>query len=143
MANITQINVRIFTVKIEDAGTKDPVYLGLGGREFRLSSPENPNLSSGDFTFHFGSDHNVRNPELNDPRKPILTTEDLDKYPVYIAKPGNLSDEDDDAWLLERVDIIINPGPNQQLLSRLAGVGGSEGSIWLRNESGHVLYIKA
>jgi hypothetical protein len=139
MANITQINVRIFTVQGEDTGTEDQVYLGLGGREFRLESSSNSDMNSPDFTFHLGVDSNVENPNLNDPRAPGLTTDDLEKYPIYIAKPGNLSNDGDDAWLLGRVDITVNPGPGQKFFSRLAGNGGS---IWLRNESGHILYIK-
>ena len=84
-------------------------------------------------------DSNVGNSTLNDPRVPVITTDDLEKYPIYIAKPGNLSNDEDDAWLLGRVDITVNPGPGQKFFSRLAGDGGR---IWLRNESGHILYIK-
>ena len=42
MTNVTQINVRVFTVSGDDTGTSDPVYLGLGGREFRLVEPREP-----------------------------------------------------------------------------------------------------
>jgi hypothetical protein len=88
MPNITQIDVRIFTVPSgteSETGTENPVYLGLGGREFRLSSPANPKLKLPDFTFHFGTGHNVDNPALNDPTKPTLITESVKRWQAIIA----------------------------------------------------------
>ena len=99
-------------------------------------------MNSPDFMFHLGSDSNVHNGELNDPTRPTITTEDVSSYPIYISKPGNLSNDGDDAWHVERVDVIVNPGPGQMVFSRLAGASGARGNIWLRNESGHILHLK-
>jgi hypothetical protein len=41
MVEITRINVIVKTGNVNGAGTDGRVYLGIGGREFRLDQPGN------------------------------------------------------------------------------------------------------
>ena len=88
MPNISQIRGFIHTAEDDGSGTDSDVYLGIGGREFYL------NTSSDDFET-FQRDHFLLNGQqgsapllslgfANDPKRPPLHTDFLDKFPVYI-----------------------------------------------------------
>ena len=103
MAQVTGIVCSIFTQGVENADTEGSVFLGLGGREFRLDSklddfergmhtiyilglaPTEPNLLPGQVR--------VNNPNGNDPAQDFLVdTDSLDALPKYIRQEG------DDHW---------------------------------------------
>lgn len=87
-------------------GTDGKVYLGLGGREFRLNSGVDDFIAnSAPTTFVFGLGSTVNNSPDNDPRSPFpLTTENVDKYPIYIRfEPSS----DTDIWTLASVTVSI------------------------------------
>src|SRR6185436_1829906 len=103
MTNITKIEVVIDT---GSDGTNGRVYLGVGGREFRLDNSGNDfaaNTSAQTFILGYGA--SILNAVDNDPRSPYpLVTEILDKYPKYIRfEPEN----DDDIWNLAFVKVSI------------------------------------
>jgi len=135
-SEITQIKVTIWTATGTNTGTSDNVFLGLGGREFRLKT-EKTNFQSGqEDVFVLGIDSNVLNPDWNDPKKPKLTTEDIEAFPVYIRKAGTLKNNDDDAWKVERVDVDVTYF--EYAFQRLKG----SDDIWLSNTAGLVLFLK-
>jgi hypothetical protein len=96
VSQITGILCQVITSNVDNAGTDGSVFLGLGGREFRLDSKEDDYergswreyvmgeggwSSSGDFP----PLTSVQNPQWNDPRKDFpLDTVNLTKSPVYI-----------------------------------------------------------
>jgi len=88
MPNISQIRVFIHTAEDDGSGTDSDVYLGIGGREFFLDTTRD------DFET-FQKDHLIINGQggsapllnvgsANDPKRPPLHTDFLDKFPVYI-----------------------------------------------------------
>jgi hypothetical protein len=140
MANINKIEVICWTKLVNGAGTDDHVYLGLGGREFDLDTPEDDFREGQEQTFVLGLGSNIKaaHREKNDPRNPQLVTEDLDLFPVYIRKAGSRSGTDDDAWYVERVDVIVNPGEGETFYQGLKG----RKALWLGNEMGLQFFLK-
>ncbi|HXF05574.1 MAG TPA: PLAT/LH2 domain-containing protein [Blastocatellia bacterium] len=138
---ITTIQVRIVTGNRPAAGTDDPVFLGLGGREFRI---QDQNLAFNDFasgsehTYTFGAASSVSPATLNDPRDPQLTTDDLFAFPVYIRKNEDTASQSVSSWNVEEVTVTVNPGRNQIVYSALEGPA----NIWLTNDAGLILYLK-
>ena len=141
MAHIRSIEVRVWTKGTSWADTDDNMYLGLGGREFRLDTSRDDFEKGDDFIFRLGDGHNVLKSKKNDPRDPQLDTAgDLAVFPVYIRKAGTRRGRADDAWHVERVDVTVNSGANEIVFSRLGGRTG--GALWLSNESGLMFNLK-
>jgi hypothetical protein len=142
-APLTRINVRLVTSTRPGAGTTGGVYVGLCGREFGVNHGDLDFTSGHDFTYVFGDGANVFNPADNDPRNPPLDTADLPRFPRYIRwiPPSN---QPDDPWDLETVEIVLNPGQASQVrlprpgADRLAGAN----HLWLGGVSGTVLYLR-
>jgi hypothetical protein len=85
LADITKIVAHVRTADLPRAGNYGWVYLGIAGREFLLNAAGPAGTERGDsWTFVLGEDSNVENASHNDPRKPQLDTDDLDRYPTYI-----------------------------------------------------------
>jgi Subtilase family len=131
---IKQIQVTITTGDVNAAGTNGKVFLGMGGREFRLDKPGNQ-FERGDVdNFVIGDGSNVEYPNKNDlpmpdgtKDSPHMTYVDVLKFPKYIRfEPKN----DPDNWNIDQVSVITIPetdtysGPNPQ------------GNIWLEKRSG-------
>ncbi|MER6046321.1 hypothetical protein K2224_17680 [Streptomyces sp. BHT-5-2] len=141
MADITKISAQITTADVRAAGTDGWVYLGIAGREFVLSSGGDDFETGSEFTYILGDDSNVAEAEVNDPRRPELDTDDLDRYPAYIRlEPEGTTPE----WCLERVTVTVNPDsavPHRFDNPRLVGPG-EERRIWLSQQGGKQLYLK-
>lgn len=95
MAAITGILAQIITGDIDNAGTDGRVYLGLGGREFRMDSKEDDYERGSWREYIMGAGPlepnlpppqiRVEWPEFNDPRKLfVLDTAHLADTPVYL-----------------------------------------------------------
>lgn len=97
---------RIKRIKVEITtgtnGTDGHVYLGIGGREFRLDNP-----SHNDFEptrtdiFNLGKKNNVKNPIENDPRTPALNIRQIMSFPCYIRLDSK------DGWNLNTIKVEI------------------------------------
>lgn len=110
MARISGIVCQIITGNVAGAGTDGRVYLGLGGREFRLDS------LADDYEKHSwreyvlgaapeGAQHSpprtpVRNADRNDPRRGLpLDSDNLSRVPAYLRfEPQGGSDDWDLAF---------------------------------------------
>jgi hypothetical protein len=142
-APVTRINVRVVTSTRPGAGTLGGVYVGLCGREFLLAHGDLDFTSGHDFTYVFGNQANVINPAENDPRNPQLDTADLPRFPRYIRwiPPSN---QPDDSWDLETVQIVLNPGQASQVRLPSTGADPLAGAnhLWLGGGSGTVLYLR-
>jgi hypothetical protein len=104
MPDIKSFSATIQTANVENAGTDGDVYLGICGREFYLDSSADDFERGSNRTYKFGDGANILNKDLNDPRKPQLRSEDLNKFPVYIRfEPSGESPD----WNLTFVNVEI------------------------------------
>jgi hypothetical protein len=134
MSKINTITVRASTGNREHAGTDGRVYLGIGGREFRLATTSNEFRTNSTDTFILGDAYNVENPGRNDPREPEIMTEDLNKFPVYIRfEPCG----DHPDWNIEELTVTVEPGS-----IRYRALEGSGQNLWLGERYGKFCYLK-
>ncbi|MFI2238656.1 hypothetical protein [Streptomyces chrestomyceticus] len=141
MPDITRIDVRLLTANAEGAGTHGWVFLDIAGREFHIDSTRNDFEAGDDYTYTFGTDANVLEPTRNDPRYPLLTTDDLDRYPVRLRFEPN---DNNDDWALDRVVVHVNP--NSDSAARfdnpvLIGTGENK-RIWLGRRFGKAVRLR-
>ena len=140
MSQVTGILCQVITGNVDGAGTDGNVYLGLGGREFRLDSAQD-DYERGSWREYVMGDGPwsgpvtpVRNPQWNDPRVGFpLDTANLTRSPVYIrfALGG------DDNWNLRWATALVyapqfvvgfTPPP-------------SFDNLWLGFDSGQVVFL--
>jgi len=146
MANITGILCQVITGNVSGAGTDGSVYLGLGGREFRMDStkddfergswreyimgagPLEPNLPPPQIR--------VNNPDKNDPREGFpLDTANLTRAPVYIRfEPEN----SDDNWNLKFAAALVY-AEGKFFAGYLVPLVFD--NLWLGTGSGKVVYL--
>jgi hypothetical protein len=155
MVAITKIEAHITTGNRDGAKTHGMVYLGIGGREFRLHSastdpadfdkgsvliyvmgePPPPNAvihtSSGDI--HVVP---VNHAAQNDPRADyVLESEFLDKFPVYIRLDPTV-----DNWNLEFAKATVHTPTGVVAEYRNLGNPGSN-NLWLGRDFGLYCYL--
>jgi hypothetical protein len=120
MAIVETIFVRLRTRDAPKAGTDASVYVGIGGREFRIDSRD-PDFDdferNDDRTYILGKEPNTLpspNPEyigrsfigMGDPDTPyVIKTENLPLFPVYVRVNVGSGSQ----WLLDFVEIRANP----------------------------------
>lgn len=136
---VRRIVVDIVTSYSSGAGTKGDVFLGLGGREFRLSVERASDFERGaEMSYQLGEDSNVRDPERNDPRigLPIRVT-DVVAHPVYVrmAPRGNSDD-----WHVEAVQVRVLHEDERRAM-RFSALDGPKESIWLGQQCGTMLHL--
>jgi hypothetical protein len=142
MTHIGQIKAEVRTGDVAGADTNGRVYLGIGGREFRLNKPGNQFERHTIDKFIIGAGGNIDNPNngnslpvLGDSNAPRIEFASLNQNPEYIRfEPQG----DEDKWNVEAVTVIAeeyNPGPtgNTRTFTDLPG------NIWLGNKFGLVL----
>lgn len=135
MPRIITINVSIITGQDSGASTDGLVYVGVCGREFCANSQADDFERGASRIYLFGEGANVLHTDLNDPRKQVLLTENVDKFPVYIRfQPRH----GDDRWQLARAQLWLNDEFIPQWDS--FGVLTREG-IWLSERSGLILHL--
>lgn len=157
MTHVDKIVVDVKTRDVANAGTDGEVYLGIGGREFRLDQPGDQ-FKRGD-TNHFiiGVGQNIENPDINglplDPgasgNSPELNDDIVtatNPFPVYIRlDPKN--DEDND-WNVQSVKVdavagvTTGTGPTRTFEFPKASGIHPEGTIWLGRKSGLTLFLE-
>ncbi|MGW1439868.1 hypothetical protein ACWD7M_32060 [Streptomyces griseus] len=142
MAPITRIDVYTKTSDVIAADTRSAVYLGIAGREFRLSTGNETDFGKNtETTFVLGTGSNVSDSQYVDPRYPQLDTDDLDRYPTYIRLQPEGSAP---AWCVERVQVTVNPeGKVKHLVDNPRLVDEGEGKRILLDASyGTTLHLK-
>jgi hypothetical protein len=128
----------------ESAAARGMVFLGLGGREFRLDIPDYDDFDQGDHTiYELGEGANVSTAERNDPRTGYqLTAELVAARPAYIRfePQGRMlaSLESRDDWHLAEVRVRVLVGQEEL---RFSALDGPQESIWLGLQSGLILYL--
>lgn len=142
MANVEKIWVRFKTGDKQGAGTDGDIYLGIGGREFMVDSSDDDFERDADRYYAIGKPSTILHYTVNDPRRPQITTEDVDAFPVYVRfAPKSRSD----SWNLDEVWVGVNDeGFNRLDFYRSVGSrdGVREEGFWLGVRSGLFLYLR-
>jgi hypothetical protein len=138
MSAVRRIELRVITGDRPDAGTDGTVFLGLGGREFRVDSSDtsvNDFERASDRTYIFGIGANVSRPTENDPRSPWqIDSQDIGRCPRYIR----LESGDGGDWNVAQVDVLISLADGGS--ATLQRLGGSA-HLWLGWKRGRYLYF--
>ena len=136
---IQKITVDITTTFAKGASTKGAVFLGLGGREFRLDIDDHDDFHEGDeVSYVFGVAANVLFPDRNDPRKGLpLSLGDATRHPVYIRLEPQAKQDD---WEVANVRVRVAALSGNVAFAALQG--GDE-RLWLGRESGTILHLRA
>lgn len=111
MATVTRLECHINTHDRPGSGTGGDVFLGIGGREFRLDTASD-DFGQGDMQFYIlGEDRNVKFPNENDPRfDSVVDTDTLARFPVYLRiEPEN----DGDHWRLRSAAVLVYQEPSE------------------------------
>jgi hypothetical protein len=137
MANLNSFHVHIKTSKRPNADTDGFVYVGICGREFRCEKPADDFERDSNAIYQFGAGANISNAANNDPRKPRLALEDVDRFPVYLRFEQDLTDLDGGEWNLETAVVHLNQSTSPQYESQL----GTDG-LWLGKSTGSYLYLR-
>jgi len=137
MAQIESIQVNIETGDESGGGTDGSIYVGVCGREFHLdtSADDFERGSSHEYVLGEGSD--VVNPAVNDPRKQVLLTEDVESFPIYVRFEPN---DGGDNWNLARAQMSFNDEffPRWETTTFVSSTDG----IWLGQRSGNVVHLR-
>ena len=157
MTHVDKIVVDVTTKNVSDAGTNGLVYLGIGGREFRLDKPGDQFKRGATDKFTIGIDSDVESSDINDlpldpgPNGKSPEIEDsvvtgTNMFPVYIRlDPKN--DEDND-WNIEKVKVDAvagfgtGTGATRTFVFPKPTGGHPEGTIWLGTSSGLTLFLE-
>jgi len=150
MTHVGKITATIKTGDLVNAPTDGRVYLGLGGREFRLNKPGDQFKRGATDTFIIGDGGNIDNPRnanelpffggtVNCPR---IEYSDLPKFPAYIRLEDD--EEDDKDWNVEGVSVIAewyDFNLPHSPPTATAYKSGLQGHIWLGGKFGKVLQL--
>jgi hypothetical protein len=136
MPQIETIHVQINTRDVSGAGTDGSLYLGVCGREFHLDTSADDLERGSSREYLLGNGSNVEDGSLNDPRKQLLLTENVEKFPVYLRFVPNSGG---DRWSLQRAQVSFNDDffPRWDTLEFISDVEG----IWLGAEAGEIVHI--
>ena len=136
---IQKITVELTTTFAKGASTRGAVFLGFGGREFRLDIADHDDFEEGDDTVYvLGEGGNVMFPERNDPRAGLpLSLGDSTHFPVYVRLQPHAKQDD---WELASVRVRVAASGGSLEFAVLQG--GTE-RLWLGNESGTILHLRA
>jgi hypothetical protein len=145
MSSISGILCQIITGNVDGAGTDGRVYLGLGGREFRLdptaddyekhswreyilgAAPNEPQLASPQIR--------VKYPDRNDPRQGLpLDTDNLNRTPAYLRfEPQGASDD----WDLAFAAALVY---GERFITAYT-LPADFHNLWLGQATGKVVYL--
>lgn len=147
MAQVTGILCQIITGNVSGAGTDGRVYLGLGGREFRLDSSQDDYERSSWREYILGRaplepdlpspQIRVTSPARNDPRQGFpLDTSRLMRTPVYIRfEPSGGSPD----WNLRSAVVLVYTGEGQFVVAYMAPQ--TFDNLWMGEGFGKILYL--
>jgi len=150
--NVDRIIVKIQTGDKSGASTNGMVYLGIGGREFRLNKSGNQFQRGTEDAFTIGVGSNVLKPDknglplnpsfLND--SPEIPFNTVSVYPMYIRfEPSNSNDK----WNVDRVCVNVTsnfcvPPVGLDFHSDILN-GLNDDNIWLEKDSGLFIGLRS
>jgi hypothetical protein len=135
---VRKIIVELHTDSDEGASTKGQVFLGLGGREFRLDIKGHDDFDQNEEAiYELGEGSNVLNSARNDPRTGMpVTIEAVTTFPAYIRLAPR---KDSDDWKLALVKVVAIGGDHEV---RFAALDATNEDLWLGPQSGNCLYLR-
>jgi len=145
MSRISGILCQIITGNVDGAGTDGRVYLGLGGREFRLDSTADDYEKHSWREYILGAAPNephlaptqirVKNADRNDPRQGLpLDSDDLNRTPAYLRfEPQGASDD----WDLAFAAVLVY---GEQFITAYT-LPADFHNLWLGQATGKVVYL--
>lgn len=135
---VRKITVEVVTSYAKGAGTEGKVFLGLGGREFRLDIDSHDDFDRGDeVVYELGEGSNVCFPDRNDPRTGLpISVDAVLAHPVYIRL---VPDDNADDWDLANVHVRLHAADE---VIRYAALEGPNAHIWLGLQSGNCLHLQ-
>ena len=146
--------VNLNTFDSEDAGTDDEIYIGLwgnaGGREFPLSSRDHEDFErDADDFYVIGVDPGFGFPLIRSDRSapgeandPALVPIDLDSIQyVYVRKQAHGTQDDDDAWRLAQVIVLLYDSATLPLPRHRLFFLDARRGMWFGNEHGHQAWL--
>ena len=144
MSRIRRIEVEIQTGNIAGAATNSHVFFAIGGREFRLNRQGIDDFQQAAIDlFILGDGSNVAFPLLNNLTSPVLETEELGLFPVWIRMepPDNQAN-----WNIQRVTVRVRsdePEITYESFQR-DPVGGepSVRNLWLGEDCGKYCFLR-
>ena len=129
---ITQVKIAIKTGNINGASTNGKIYLGIGGREFRLDKPGDQFQRNSLDTFTIGIGSDLENPDFNNlpitvnNNSPIIRHLEIISYPKYLRFDPN---DDSDNWNVQNVEVdVVDIGKTYK--------GPRDGNLWQGTRSG-------
>jgi hypothetical protein len=146
MTHIVQIKVEIKTSNEQSAGTNGRVFLGIGGREFRLDKLGNQFQKNQTDTFTINStsmdiENSERNslPDTGNVNSPRIENNIGIAFnlPVYLRFDPN---DNNDDWNIERVKVQVIGGLNSTFIFPNDVL--KDGNIWLGNKFGLFLNLR-
>jgi len=145
MTHAGKITVQIKTGDVPGADTDGRVYLGIGGREFRLNKAGNQFVRNTIDTFIIGHDETIDNPNggnslpvIGDINAPRIEFTQFNLYPEYIRFEPQ---DDNDKWNVEFVSVVAEQYNGDLPSGIIQGFGDLDGNIWLGNKFGLVLFL--
>lgn len=144
MTYLGKIVATITTGDLPDAGSSDndAIFLGIGGREFRLNKKRKQFRQNSTDEFIIGKDYNIENQETNDlpsdgtKNSFKLEYTDLDEFPKYIRYQPN---SNYDKWNVDAVSVEVHEYNKNGDTNNKRTFKSPSGSLWLSKQSG--LYI--
>ncbi len=145
MSRISGILCQIITGNVDGAGTDGRVYLGLGGREFRLDSTADDYEKHSWREYILGAAPNepdltvpqmrVKNADRNDPRQGLpLGSDNLNRTPTYLRfEPQGAGDD----WDLAFAAALVY---GEQFITAYT-LPADFRNLWLGRASGSVVYL--
>ena len=147
MANITGIVCQIITGNINGAGTDGSIFLGIGGREFKLDSDGDDFEKNSLREYILGQEPNdielrypqvrVKNKEWNDPRNDFqMDSVNTNKTSVYIRfEPAGATD----GWNLRSIAVIVYR--DSAVFNSAYTVPPGFHNLWLGQSCGKMIYL--
>ena len=144
MTHLGKIVITITTGDLPDAGSSDSdaVFLGIGGREFRLNKKNKQFRENSTDIFIIGKEYNIENqlnndlPNIGTKNSFKLEYTDLDEFPKYIRYQPN---SNYDKWNVETVVVEVHEYDKNYDTNNKRTFKSPSGAIWLSKQSG--LYI--
>jgi hypothetical protein len=138
MATVTRILCQVLTENVGGAGTDGNVYLGLGGREFRLDTPADDFERGSWFEYIMGDGANINSSDDNDPRQEyVLDTTNLDHFPVYVRFEPQSSG---DRWKVAFIAALAYRGDPVTFAAAYYSPLEQQG-LWMGTRSGKVIHL--
>jgi murein tripeptide amidase MpaA len=150
--NVDRIIVKIQTGNKSGAGTNGKVYLGIGGREFRLNKSGNQFQKDKEDEFIIGVGSNILKPDQNGlplnssfaNDSPEIPFNVVSIYPMYIRfEPSSSSDK----WNVDRVYVNVKsttdlPPAGLDFHADILN-GLNDDNIWLSEDSGLFIGLRS